>query len=53
MEIPKPYDPQNDSLSPSQIASDISELLAQNPNNLHDEAQLLTRAHSLLHDALS
>ncbi|MDT9408788.1 hypothetical protein [Corynebacterium rouxii] len=53
MEIPKPHDPQSVSINPSQIAAKISEVLAQNPNSLHDEAQLLMRAHSLLHDALS
>ncbi|SER52822.1 hypothetical protein [Corynebacterium cystitidis] len=52
MSAPKPHDPRTSAISPEDLTQQIDEILAQPVNNLAEETERLTRAHSVLHDAL-
>lgn len=49
---PKPHDPRATHVSAEELREQFNELLAEPAETLAGEVALLTRAHSLLHDAL-
>lgn len=52
MNQPKPHDPSSPQVDAEQISRAFSELLETPAEDLDQEVDLLTRAHSLLQDAL-
>lgn len=49
---PIPHDPRNAGASPEDIQQQFDAALDTTPSNLAEEAEMLSRAHDVLHEAL-
>lgn len=49
---PKPHDPRELSVTPEEIQERFDEALSGDDSDLASEAEMLSQAHSVLHDAL-
>lgn len=52
MAAPKPHDPRTPRVSVEELREQFNGMLAEPAETLAEEVAQLTRAHSLLHDAL-
>lgn len=49
---PIPHDPRQQTITPQEVEAKINEALAQDVDTLAEEAEVLSRAHQILHEAL-